>query len=132
MKRHSALDLAPRTASLRLLALCAAATAPCACLPEDTRATPGSVVVTASADSASGPDGFLTSDGWHVVYERLLVVVGEVELEGDDCDQYSENEYSRVLDMTHGEPQRVSLLHGLGVCDFTFRVSAPRWNTTPG
>jgi hypothetical protein len=115
----------------RLLALSSCAWSG-ACLPEDTRRTPGSVITAVTADAASGPEGFVTSDGWHVTYRSFLVVLGEIELDGDDCDPYSERGYSRILDMTRPEPQRVSIAHGLGTCDFSFRVTVPRWNTILG
>jgi len=109
-----------------------AATQLWACLPDDTRATPGSVVVTASAQETLGNEGFVTSDGWRVSYRRFVIVAGELELDGDACETYSESEYSRVLDLVQPGPQRLGLVYGLGQCDFAFRVSAPLWDTLPG
>jgi hypothetical protein len=90
------------------------------------------VITAVTADAASGPDGFVTADGWRVTYRRFFVVLGEIELDGDDCDPYSERGYSRILDVTRVEPQRLSVAHGLGTCDFSFRVTVPRWNTILG
>lgn len=101
------------------------------CLPNETRTPPGSLVVELVAASGSG-DAALTGDGWTLTLERVLANVGRVELSGDGCEAYSEASYTRLLDLSRSEPQRVALLYGLGSCSPSFALTAPRWNTLVG
>ncbi len=102
-----------------------------ACLPKDTRPPPASVFVTASSDDAVR-QGFDTDDGWHITFNRFLVSIGRSNLDGDSCNSYSDAGYMRVLDLQQTEPQKVSLIYGLGQCDFGFRVSNPQTDSLLG
>jgi hypothetical protein len=102
-----------------------------ACLPSETRAPPGTLTVSIAAPGASS-EPFESQDGWTVSLDRTYASVGRVELAGDDCDAYSEAGYSRLLNLSGTQPQRVSLLYGLGSCSFSFAVGPPRWNTVLG
>jgi hypothetical protein len=111
-----------------LLAPLALALTSVACLPDDTRAPPGELLVTVSADDALSA-GFTSEDGWGITFSHFLVVLGDVDLDGDDCDVYSEAGYSRIFELKRASPQRVSLLYGLGPCHFGFQISAPAWDS---
>jgi hypothetical protein len=102
-----------------------------ACLPTETRAPPGTLTVGIAAPGDSS-ESFESQDGWSVSLERTYASVGRVELTGDDCEAYSEAGYSRLLDLSSSEPQRVSLVYGLGSCSVSFAVGPPRWNTVLG
>jgi hypothetical protein len=101
------------------------------CLPTETRARPGSLAVSIAAPSDSN-EWFASQDGWDVSLDHTYANVGRAELTGSDCDAYSEASYSRLLNLSRKEPQRVSLLYGLGSCSFSFAVGPPRWNTVLG
>lgn len=101
-------------------------------MPADTRSTPGSLVVNVTGDESLSGAGFTTSDGWNIRFSRFLVVPGEVKLDGDGCEQYSDNGYHRVLDLSRPGPQLLALVYGLGPCDFSFRVSTPTWDSVLG
>ncbi len=118
LKRHS------------IVALAAAASA-VACLPKDTRPSPASVFVTTSSDDAV-KQGFDTDDGWHINFSRFVVSIGRSNLDGDPCNPYSDSGYMRVLDLQQPEPQKVSLIYGLGQCDFGFRVANPQSDSLLG
>jgi hypothetical protein len=95
------------------------------CLPPDNRPTPGSVYVTTEASSANLEE-VITTDGWHVSFERLLAGVGNLELEGDGCNSYSEARYSRLFDFTvPAEPQKVGITYGLGDCELELDMRTP-------
>ncbi len=103
------------------------------CLPGETRAVRGPLLVRAEAPEPYGEsEARMSSDGWSVHIRQLYVTLGGVELEGDSCDAYAEARYSRVLDMTRSGPQKVSLNHALGDCRLAFAAAGPRWNTLPG
>lgn len=98
------------------------------CLPRDTRPTPGKLSVTATADDAllEGIPATLTADGWSIVYERFLLGLGRVSLDGDSCNNYTDdNGYSRVIDVLRPGSQKVSDIYALGTCDFGFRIGHP-------
>jgi hypothetical protein len=59
-------------------------------------------------------------------------VLGDADLSGDDCDAYSESHYNRIFELTRQSPQRVSLLYGLGRCQFGFRIATPAWDSILG
>ena len=109
---------------LVLLASLVAQNALVGCLPADTRPEPGSI-----ATAAVGEDplrtGFTTSDGWDISFEDYLISMGEVGLEGDDCNPYAESDYLRILDMRQPSAQRLNLMHALGTCEFSFLVEDP-------
>jgi hypothetical protein len=88
--------------------------------------------VSVTADETLARGGFATSDGWVVSFSRFLVVPGRVELAGDDCDQYTDNGYSRVLDLTRSGPQQLALVYGLGPCELGFRISTPTSDSVLG
>ena len=101
----------------------------CACLPGDTRPPPGTLLVTAtSAAAADQAPGWLTEDGWSILYERFLVSLGGANLfggpnpSGPPCETYSEGADSRILDMLVPGPQKVSLHFALGQCLFGFSL----------
>jgi hypothetical protein len=73
-----------------------------------------------------------TDDGWRLTLEQVYANIGGVELAGEDCEAYSDARYTRLLDLGSTEPQRISLLYGLGECSPTFALSRPRWNTRLG
>lgn len=103
-----------------------------ACLPDDTRAPPGDLLVTVSADPALAAGSVSSEDGWSLAIARFLLVLGDANLDGDDCDAYSDTGYDRIFELTRPSPQRVSLGYGLGSCRFGFRISPPSWNTVRG
>ena len=94
------------------------------CLPPDTRPTPGSVYVSAEPSEAVA-HGFTTADGWDIVFDRLLVGLGDVSLDGDGCNSYSETHYDRLYDFAAGGQQKVGLVYGLGACELRFRMRSP-------
>lgn len=102
-----------------------------ACLPAETRTPPGTLVVEAAAARPVN-EAVQTDDGWSLTLEQVYANIGRVELAGDDCEAYSDARYTRLLDLGRSEPQRVSLVYGLGVCSPTFVLSRPRWNTRLG
>ncbi len=55
-----------------------------ACLPNDTRTPPGSVVVNVVSDgvAAKGIPASATSDGWSIAFDKVLVSLGNVSLDG--------------------------------------------------
>lgn len=102
-----------------------------ACLPAETRTKPGMLVIEAAAARPVN-EAVQTDDGWSLTVAHVYASVGRVELLGEDCEAYSEAGYTRLLDLSSTEPQRVSLLYGLGVCSPAFALSGPRWNTRLG
>lgn len=94
-----------------------------ACVPADDRPTPGKLTLTVSPSPAV-QNGVVTADGWNVVFERVLVGIGNASL-GSDCSRYSDSRYDRLLDVTSKSGQKLSFLYGIGTCDVGFRVAAP-------
>ena len=104
-----------------------------ACLPGDTRPTPGSILLTVQP-SESVLSSFATDDGWQVTFEELLLVVGDVGLTDTTVGQagtdlgrctsgpYAGFAYVRLLDLTVAGPQKVAQVFGLGDCTLTFQV----------
>jgi len=129
--------LAPRRSVLaaafarRVAASLLAALGVASCLPNDTRVPPGSVLVTLESDgvAASGLSGDETSDGWSISFDRVLVALGNVSLDGDGCNVYSDAGYSRIFDLKTPGEQKVSILYALGRCDVGFRVGSPNADT---
>jgi hypothetical protein len=98
-----------------------------ACLPGDTRPTPGETLVTASADDAiqTGIPADQTADGWTIQYQRFLVSIGDVQFGGDACNEYSDASYTRILDLRAAPSQKVSDHYALGHCSFSFSLQNP-------
>ena len=105
-----------------------------ACLPNDTRKPPGNVLVQVESDgvATAGIPSSATSDGWSIAFDRVLVSLGNVSLDGDSCDVYSDSAYNRVFDMGTNGKQKVSIVYALGHCDFGFRLSSPNVDTLVG
>jgi hypothetical protein len=103
------------------------------CLPAETREQPGTLALTIrTAPGSFEPDGKVSHDGWTLHFERYLVGLGSAELQGDNCEAYSEGGYGRILDMTRDEAQPLSVAFGLGRCDLALQVSGPRWDSVLG
>jgi len=101
------------------------------CLPEDTRPPPAEVSVTLrGADTTV--NGVTTSDGWSIKFERVLVTIGGIDVEGESCDEYSDADYFRVLDAQLDKPQKVGLIYGLGTCEFQARARNPEADSLLG
>lgn len=96
-----------------------------ACLPVDSRPPPGVALVTVSPSAAllAGISSDATEDGWAVRYDRFLIGLGFASLGGEACTRYSNPSYSRIFDLQRPEPQKVSLHHALGHCEFGFTVA---------
>jgi hypothetical protein len=94
-----------------------------ACVPADTRPPPGTLTLTVSPSPAV-MQGVVTTDGWNIHFDRVLVGIGDSSL-GDQCTIYGEAGYDRVLDVTTDGGQRLGILHAIGQCDVRFRLSAP-------
>jgi hypothetical protein len=122
-------------ASLALAALLAAA-----CVPAETRPEPGQVSISVRGDAAlaRGIAAEETADGWAVSWERFLVSLGGASLEeGEgDCQPYFGGSYTRVLALegegTDSTAQKLSIVFGLGDCDFGFAARNPRWDALLG
>jgi hypothetical protein len=98
------------------------------CPPADTRPPAGSILLTVtSADEPS----VTTADGWSISLSRFLLGMGHASL-GDDCTSYSEARYERLLDGRLPSDQKLSILFGLGRCDFQFGVVPPSPDTLLG
>ncbi len=93
------------------------------CVPADTRPVPGTLTMTVSPSPAVA-NGLVTADGWAVVFDRVLVSMGNAGL-GDTCANYGEANYDRILDVTKQSGQKLGILHGIGECDVDFRVEGP-------
>jgi hypothetical protein len=100
------------------------------CLPSDDRPPPGNVTFTVSP-SAAVRDGSVTEDGWTLSFTRLMLGIGRTGL-NDGCAEYSEPRYDRLIDVTKGSGQKLSLVHGLGRCDVRFRIWSPNLDALLG
>lgn len=113
-------------AVLTVAALCTSG-----CLPEDTRPEPASVRVEfglASTDSLEeGTLRVTTADDYVVSFSEVLVSLGVVEFEGDDCKPYAENDdgYVRVMDPLQPGEQPIGLHFALGQCAVRFSLRPP-------
>ncbi len=101
------------------------------CLPDDTRPPPAEVLVNVRG-APSAMDGVTTSDGWAVRFDRVLVTIGGVDLEGDACDEYADADYTRVLDARQPGPQKLGLIYGLGTCELELRARNPESDSLLG
>jgi hypothetical protein len=110
-----------RDSRVALLALCVCLQA---CLPNDTRPAPGRLQLSVAADEAL-LSSITTADGWQITYERFVVSMGEVELEGDDCSSYAESDYLRVLELRGPGPHLLNTNYAFGNCELSFRLQNP-------
>jgi hypothetical protein len=94
------------------------------CLPGDIRPEPGRVYVTAEA-SALTVEGFSTDDGWTIRFEKLLVGLGNVALNGDACNDYANAGYDRLFNFTLAGAQKLGEVYGLAGCEIRFRLRSP-------
>ena len=104
--------------------LVAATAAAMSCLPGDTRPPPARVDVTAEASSATR-DGFVTSDGWAVTFDRVAMGIGNVDLDGEDCTDYGRANYQWLIDFEVAGVEKVGTIYGLGSCTLKFQVRMP-------
>jgi hypothetical protein len=74
-------------------------------------------------------DGFSTNDGWTIHFERLLVGLGNISLEGDACNDYANAGYDRLFDFTRPGTEKLGEVYGLGGCDIQFRIRSPSTDT---
>lgn len=104
-----------------------------ACLPGDDRATPGKVTMTIEP-SAATTDGFDTSDGWRITFERFVAAAGDVgldtprEVDRDDpetCVDYTDARYDRLFDFATATRTHLGLAYGTGNCAVEFRLKSP-------
>ncbi|MBN1610646.1 MAG: hypothetical protein JW940_28715 [Polyangiaceae bacterium] len=104
------------------------------CLPADTRPVPAHVTVRVERDPelGDGPASFTSDDGWKVTLQELLVSIGDTELLGDKCTDYSESGYRRLLDLNRPGLQKLGELFGLNDCTLVFGVSVPHDDTVLG
>ena len=93
-----------------------------ACLPDDTRATPGRLDVSV-AGNAHEP--IVTSDGWEIAFSEFLLSIGDLRLLGDDCNEYNEVDYLRLVNLTREGSQRLATPYARGPCDIAYRIGAP-------
>jgi hypothetical protein len=89
------------------------------------------VLATVSPDDAI-LSGVTTADGWDIRFERFLVSLGRVSLEGDFCLAYSAPEYSRVLNLTLPGQEKLALVYARGHCDFDVELSSPHEDAVLG
>jgi len=118
---HHSSPVATTYAAGLLVALVAAGAS--GCLPEDTRPEPGSLLTTVTGSGATR-EGVTTADGWSLKFRRALLLVGPMQL-GDECNkhaEYSEPGYERLLDLTYPDPQKLSIMYGIGTCDVDFKL----------
>lgn len=95
------------------------------CLPVETRPEPGALRVAVRGNEALADGIPLTADGWSIGYDRFVITIGHSWLAGDECDVYSDADYSRIVDAQRSEPQKLSLLYGDGRCGLAFALTAP-------
>jgi hypothetical protein len=117
-----------------VIASAAAALLLAACLPGDTRPPPAVVHLTVEPSPAD-TDGFTTTDGWQISFEKLLVSVGGAgfvahgiggrDMDDSACNDYSNAGYERLFDFTVKGRQKLSDLYGLGSCGIRVRLRAP-------
>jgi len=112
------------------------------CLPGDERPEPGELFV-AAEPSAATKDGFTTSDGWTIVFDRVLMTVGHVFLEEDSnseftgssgppCNMYTRGGYNRLFDFPAIDREKVAVVFGLGTCAVSFGLFPPSEDTLLG
>ena len=99
------------------------------CLPADTRPEPAQINWQASL--AAGRETISTDDGWTIAIDRLFVGLGRGRVD-DDCIDYSDSRYDRLLDLSHSGDQKLSTEFALGKCAVRFRMSGPSPDTVLG
>ncbi|HHH30717.1 MAG TPA: hypothetical protein ENK57_20570 [Polyangiaceae bacterium] len=99
------------------------------CLPGDTRPPPARVDVTARATQATR-DGFVTSDGWTLTFERVAMGIGDVDIDGEDCTDYGRADYQWLIDFELAAEEKVGTVYGLGTCTLKFQVRVPSLTRT--
>jgi hypothetical protein len=99
------------------------------CLPGDTRPTPASLLITAEPSPAV-LSGVTTEDGWQISFEKLLVGIGWVTLNGAACNSYADAAYLRLLDLGVPGQQKVVQVFGLGTCNLMLNLSL--WDAQRG
>lgn len=107
-----------------------------ACLPADNRPVPSSVLVLAEPSEAT-KNGFVSDDNWEVKFDRVLLTLGDVDLDDDaedsgSCVAYSETHYEKLFDLVAVEREKVGLVYGLGDCGVEYRVRGPSDDTLLG
>jgi len=112
---------AARTGSVLWCAACLG------CLPGDTRPPPGEALVLVRPSEAllSGIPSQATADGWAISFQRFLIGLGDAELGGERCTEYSEADYDRIFDMQQAEPQKVNVQYALGFCELGYELLHP-------
>ncbi|MCW5831348.1 MAG: hypothetical protein KIS78_02690 [Labilithrix sp.] len=97
------------------------------CLPGDTRPPPAHLLVTVKTTETSDVSTlrWTTEDGWTITFDRVLVSVGNASLGGGDCNGYQGGSYGRIFDMRIREPQKLSLVFGLGTCELAYQLRPP-------
>jgi hypothetical protein len=100
-----------------------------ACLPADTRPVPGSILLLATSEDEPSTT---TADGWTITIDRLVLGLGNASFVTADCSRYSEAHYVRLLDGRLVHEQKISILYGLGQCNFGFQVLWPGSDTLLG
>lgn len=95
------------------------------CLPGDTRPPPA-VIHFLVEPSAAVTEGVTTDDGWHLVFEKLLVGLGDTGLYDEPlCNKYADGVYERLFDFTVPGKQTLSDVYGLGTCGSAFFLTPP-------
>jgi hypothetical protein len=103
------------------------------CLPGDTRPPPAVIHFTVEPSPAVTA-GVTTEDGWHIVFEKLLVSLGGagVDNDGAGCTRYANGGYERLFDFTVPGQQKLSDVYALGTCDLRFSLRSPGSDTLLG
>jgi len=107
-----------------------------ACLPSDNRPVPASILVTVEPSEAT-KNGFTSIDGWQITFDRVLVALGDVDLDDADetataCNAYSETHYERLFDLVAVDQEKVGLVYGIGQCSVEYRLRGPDDETLLG
>lgn len=114
---------------IALVAVAIAATP--SCLPVDTRPPPSlvRVQVVGSPLVRDGIAASATRDGWSVTFDKFVMALGQLRLDGDPCTAYAEADYVRLFDARVVEPQKSGDLYALGTCGLAFRLAQPDQDT---
>jgi len=125
MSRRAALTLAAPIGTL--IATCGSGLF--GCLPGDPRPPPARVYVTAEATTATR-EGFITSDGWAITFDRVAAGIGNVDLDGESCDDYNRANYQWLIDFVKAGEEKVGVVYGLGTCTLKFQLRTPSSDRT--
>jgi hypothetical protein len=66
--------------------------------------------------------GFRTADGWDISFGRFVMAFGNVENISDACTVYSDNRYSRILDLLRPGPQHLTTFFAAGSCKLSVAI----------